>query len=660
MTITLYKDVELRSDYSVVFDCDSEFWSDFGVGTPFDAYLNLKKSRIVRTIDNTYFSNDGVLSIDWTVFDGDYEGFTYMKVESDMMDEKFFFINSYEYKNEMLILYYSIDIWHTYSAKMKIHDGIISRANIKIRSRRTLPIEYETNKSFNFIPVYEPEERFYLVAEFSFFQLQTGENIDDSSYRYNYTSIVTHNTWSIDTESYDLSLKAPPTVSNDAKPLYSFEEAIRAINLLTAYQGVQPLGENKKTDDGGWRPSFGFLPENDFVMVKDKLDLYHDVLTPALETANEPDKQAKEIRYEIVQFFLIPASFIESLDSLGSIFEMNEGVNASALILTDFGNAEVGVTYKFEEYQFLQLKDKQAQIHEVNFAVGGNPTTAGFGLKSLFIPAAYNNLQNQMIVRTTFSPIGFDMALETQQGFIEITDQFEIPIPFTTLSATERQLAALSRQQAKRQKAVAIATTAVMAGVGIAGVVGAAPGIAGIASSGALDISAAWAQPASMAFGAKMLNRAKDVSLFGAQTIGDLGKAAAPLAKQGVGLMYSVNNMLDADMKLKAPIGAGQANNSSPDAFINAYYGLGEYSLIPNNEEVVDYAVQRTGYNVFIKTNDYHHNLDVDDLFNKYEPIQFSTAQVSGAFGNDVRAGLEAILLGGTIISYSPTVYNYL
>lgn len=658
ITITLYKGVELRSDYQLVFDCDSTFWN----GTsPFTRYLN-SKTQIARYLSNVYFSNDGVLSIDWTVFDGDYEGFTYMKIATDEGITKYFFIDSYEYKNEMLVIYYSIDIWHTYSEKMKIHDGIISRANVKIRSRRTLPIEYETNTSFNFIPAYTPEEKFYLAAEFSFFQLQSGENIDDSSYRYNYTSIITHNTWSIDTESYDLALKAPPALSDDAKPVYNFEEAIRAINLLTAYQGVQPLGENKKTGDGGWRPSFGVLPENDFVMVKDKLDLYHDVLTPALETANQPNEQAKAIRYEIVQFFLIPESFIESL---GSIFEIQEGytmpVNASALILTDFGNAPVGVTYKFEEYQFLQLKDNQAQIHEANFAVGGTPTTIGFGLKSLFIPTTYNTTQNQMVVRTTFSPIGFDMALETQQGFIDITDQFEIPIPFTTLSATERQLAALSRQQAKRQKAAAIATTAVMAGVGAAGAIGAAPGIAGTIYSGALDISAAWSQPASMAFGAKVLNRAKDVGLFGAQTIGDLGKAASPLAKQGVGLMYSANNIIDANMKLKAPIGAGQANNSSPDALVNAYYGLGTYTLTPNNEEIVDHAIQRTGYNVFIKTNDYHHDKTIENFTEaKYEPIQFATAQVSGAFSNDVRATLESILLEGTIIAYDKDVYEIL
>lgn len=679
MTITLYKGVELRSDYSVIFDCDQDFWSEeSGFKTPFARYLAEKQS-VVRDIENTYFTNDGVLSIDWTVFDGDYEGFTYMSVLLDTGETKYFFIDSYEYLNEMLRINYSIDIWHTYSAKMKIYNGIIGRANKNLpRKRRTLPIAYDTNQGFNFEPLYELTGEVYLAAEFSFFQLQTDEtSIDDAPYRFNYSALITHNNWSHETsaDSSAGSFTAPDYLSDDRKLTYTIEEAIETINQLTAYQGVQPLGENKHTGrqevfkDEGWRPAIGSLEYGVPVRVKDKFDIYHNTLTPAAFTSTDVDKNLKNIRYEIVQFFIIPDSFFESTSSM---FETTaySNVNASMIILDKFEKINLSSGNKdkwyFNEYQFLQLKNNQTQIQEVPFTFIGNQKMVGIGLKSLFIPVTYNYLDHALTLRITFSPIGFNLSCITNQGLIDITSQFEVPIPFTTLSATERQLAALSRQQAKRQKIAAIASLGgqvLGAGASIAG------GITGI---GAASFGANAAKMAG-GFAMEQLPYASSYSelnsILGAGVnyanarARLISKQAGMISNVGgnsIGLLYAANNVASADAALKSPISAGQANNSAPDAIINAYYGFGVWTISPNNKEIVDYMIDRVGYGVFIESNDYHHGQDADSLDGQYEPIQFTTAQVTGPFSNDVRAALEAILLEGAIISYSPYIFDNL
>ena len=530
---------------------------------------------------------------------------------------------------------------------------------------------YDTNRSFNFEPLYESTGKVYLAAEFSFFQLQTDEtSIDDAPYRFNYSALITHNNWSHETsaDSSSGSFTAPKILSEDRKLTYTIEEAIDTINQLTAYQGVQPLGENKHTgrqelfEDEGWRPAVGSLEYGVPALVKDKFDIYHNILTSTAFTSTDVDKTLKNIRYEIVQFFLIPDNFFEDT---GAIFETtaNSNVNASMIILDKFEKINLSSGNKdkwyFNEYQFLQLKNNQTQIQEVPFTFIGDQKMVGIGLQSLFIPVTYNYLDHALKLRITFSPIGFNLSCITNQGLIDITSQFEVPIPFTTLSATERQLAALSRQQAKAQKGVAIASSvgAVLGAVApLAGAVGPTAGFLGTQ----IMENFRYGVP-NPVFGAfPQIGWQGQYTQLGKDVLKGAKQFAHNAPSSAISLAYAGNNLIAANNALKSPISAGQANNSAPDAIINAYYGFGTWIINPNNEEIVDYMIDRVGYNVFIESNDYRHGQDSASLDEQYEPIQFATAQVSGPFSNDVRAALEAILLEGAIISYDPDIFTKL
>ena len=682
MILTLYEDVELRSDYSVVFDCDVNYWTNYG-NTPFAQYLASKTQQTVN-IEHTYLTTSGTIGIDWPTFSKYHNNITYMKLsDADLYIEgaptrMYFFVDSCDYVNGMVNLSYHLDIWHTYSDKMNLYDGVINRAKLGYLRRRALPLEYTSNSPLFFNPIGNNTGRFYVACEYSVFILQSGDAVDDAPFRYNYTSLVSSRKYSEESETPLGTLKPPRTLPQSGISTYTKEEAIEVINKLTAYQGVKPQAES-----GG----AAWLPKNNevkgaIIKVLDKFDLYSKFITPAADgysadtssIGGDSDRSRfiASTRYEIIQFFLIPADFIEFPSGHFKTIQGDE-VNASLLILDTYsyydkvinGSTKQFLKYDFTELEFHELRSQTEPARVVQpYELEVDAKTVGLGFRSLFIPYSYNGLKLGFNIVSTFSPVGFDLTLETHQGYIPITDQFEVPIPFTTLNSTERELAALNRQSAKRQKALAIASTAAQVVGAGAGIAAAIPKIGDaylrMAQSGATAFTAS--ETASELGGFTNLVNAKranymyglDKTRFGSA----IGSGLSGIGQAGIGMLYSVNNILQADQALKSPISAGQANNGTANPIINAYYGLGLYQIQPDNEDEVNHMIERTGYNVFIKYNDYHHGLTQAQVEGKYEPIQFATVQVSGPMANNIRAALEEILLSGTIIAYDKTVFS--
>lgn len=659
MTITLYKGVELRSDYSVIFDCDQDFWSEeSGFRTPFARYLAEKQS-VVRDIENTYFTNDGVLSIDWTVFDGDYEGFTYMSVLLDTGETKYFFIDSYEYLNEMLRINYSIDVWHTYSAKMKIYNGIIGRANRELDGlRKGLPIAYQTNDPLNFVPFDDNNNEFYIIAEFSVFNLNSLQDTTKTEAidRFSYTSLVARHNYDYKTTSTQHIFQAEQSVASDVSYTYTQEQAIETINKLTAYQGVKPLGERKTA--AAWFSAGS--ASNYTKQVRNSIDIYSQDLS---NSDIDPDN----LRYELIQVFCVP----KTLFFLGSTFYINhyQPINLSLLMLdsADVGLQVAGsdpeINYHFNEYQFLQVKEDTNGLFTRIRYIDAKPTTVGFGTKSLFIPFEYNGLTRTIEQRIFISNLGFSAHIVTDGGYIDLTDQFAVALPFTAPSATEKQLEVLARQQAKAQ---AIASAASLGATALGAVGGLASGGVGIYNAiQAATVGNVVSTTTPIVGGRNntLLTSATTQKLNQIpwnQAVSPVVSGAQTIMSGALGFAYGATNLINATNKLKQPVNAGTANNTSPDPMINAIYGFGTYEITPNNETEVNTMIDLIGYNVFIKDNDYRHGQSDFILYGQHEPIQFATAQVTGPFGNDVRAALEAILLEGAIISYSPYIFDNL
>lgn len=634
MKITLYEEVALRDDYSVVFDTQEWFW---GKNTPFAQYLKSRNSY-EEEIENAYFSNDGSISISWPIYRTLPSGITYMKVEHDN-ETKYFFINSYEYRNEVIVLNYTLDVWHTYSKDMGIYSGVINRARyIPEGYRKTLPSAYTTNEALSFNG---RESTFYLVAEFQVYRLT--QDIDNSVERYSYTSLVSYRDFAVTTPTETGEVKPKDTIYSGASFRFTIDQAIAAINKLTAYQGMEQVSNYNL--GSGWGASGFTLKPQSTIKVSDNMALY------SAEFSNE--YKPEEIRYELMQVYAVPYQL-----SPQTIFNTATNAPAQATILTlDTitipGTTIEGATYNFNEYQFTKITN---EMSNVAYTIPKNDTLVGVGLTSLFIPIAYNGIEHSLNLRSQATAFGFNVSIIGEAGISDITQHFAIPIPFTTPSGTERQLAALNRENAKRQ---AVASTIAL-GMNVLSILSPLGGpVAEGISNYALSMKELQGYPQEQPIRSSLYAAGYGFSgAGGVSTLGHVGKNI--LNNQGVGLLYQGTSLINSITQLQSPVSSGNATDSNPIALLNAAYGFSTYTIVPNNQEEIDYMISRIGYNTWIQSNDYRNTNTSSFLSGKYEPIQFATLQVHGSFPNNISSSLEQILLDGTLISYDPQVYNKL
>ena len=639
MTITLYSGVELRSDYSIVFDTDTSFW---GTNTPFKKYLD-DKAFYTEELDDVYFTNDGSISISWPVYRRLAENITYMRIFTEQNEIKYFFIDSYEYRNEVLILNYTLDVWHTYSNGMKIHSGVVDRARYH-NGRRTLPIAYQTDTPFIFNGT---ENEFYIVAEFQVYRLT--KNAQEATDRFSYTSLVGHRAFAASTKGGVYEHKPETTINVLTEFTYTMEEAIETINELVAHQGVAPVN-NYEFGSGGWSDG-GYTDAPEFQKaLKNDLGI-HTVEFPD----TFPEKIERDIRYEIIQIYAVPTNVLSD-DTFNTAY--HQPTRATILILDTIlphPNTEAGeeayVDFNFLEYTFTEIKN---EVATKDFIIPENDKIVGVGFPSMFVPFGFTGKERKIQFRTETNAFGFNISLLGEEGISDITSHLAIPIPFTTPSGQERQIAALNKTTAKWQVGTSIASLAMNALSFARPIGGAVKDLASAAASGYHLTQE----------GIPFLSATLGTAVEYQKMFNPLGPALKQTGKNllfdgsGIGFLYQGTSLLNSINSLKSPVSSGAASDSEPIALINALLGFSTYTIIPSNEAEVDHLISRIGYNTWIKTNDYHHDNDKSFLTNKYEPISFATLQISGKFPNNISSSLENILIQGTLISYNPNIFD--
>lgn len=635
MKITLYEDVALRSDYSIVFDNDTKFW---GTNTPFAQYLKSRNSY-EEELDNVYFANDGSISISWPIYRTLPLGITYMRIITDNNETKYFFVDSYEYRNEILVLNYTLDVWSTYSNDMVVHSGIINRARyIPDGYRKTLPSTYQTNEALIFNGV---ESTFYLVAEFQVYRLTNDPQAETE--RYSYTSLISKRTFSIDKTETTVPLEPTKNITSNDNFRFTIKEATAAINALTAHQGIKPV--NKYELGFGWGRSERLQNNGLRLIDKDDLGIYTSVFDPF------DDDERKDIRYELTEIYALPYQ-IFSQSSFNTAY--NAPVHSTITILDSVDTKLAGSdTYHFSEYHFATIAKS---LNDVQFNISNSDKIVGIGTLSLFVPTLYNGIEQSVRIRSEINDFGFSIFMVGATGISDISSHFEIPIPYITPSGQERQIAALNKQAARRQvtaAAVGLAVGAVGIGLGAASTVATeemayASTLQNLAENAVYKSMRPAVQQYAVDLAASAANRKAGM------------KVASSVLPQGASFLYQGTSLINAVNKLQQPQSPGNPSDSTPIALLNAAYGFSTYTISPINQEEIDYMIARIGYETWIQSNDYHYSNDKSFLTNKYEPIQFATLQIHGSFPNNISSSLEQILLDGTLISYDPQIYNKL
>lgn len=642
MRLTLYKDSILNDKYATVFDCHDRFWSN-AADTPFQKYL---RQLVQKHFDLpfVYMKESGTITVDITVPQSyDIFEYNYMSLTDDEYKTRYYFINDIELGHNIVSLTYSLDIWHTYSAKMFINNGVIGRARLGVSNlKRALPVAYESSEPPQFV---QSASKFYLVAEMSEYVLTS--DAENATIRTNFTSFLGHQPQYTETITNRDSIVSRNGYANNRQSLlFSRDEAEEVIRLITQYQGVQPQKKGVTYQE----ITSSAISINPY-RVFDTLLLY----SKEYDAGNNQPK-LENVRYEIGQIYALPQSMFDAAYIANSAnTELELGLK---FLISNNLTEGTAYEYTFRDVAFYQFKSdfNGIAIKEHNFEA--NALTIGYGLRNFMQPLSYNGLDTTIQSIVQINDLGCSVGLNApDEGYADISAMLEVPLPFTTPSGVERQQQAIAKQQAKIQLASAVATTIASLGSRVAGGYFSVKSAGTHAASQAVLEASSWSSDylnsLASAAGTTPAGFMTDFALSRAKTARTSAGINAASGSAMTGL-YATQHIISAINQLKSPVSAGQPNNTTPNALENAAYGLGKYTIIPNNTaEVVD-AVQKIGYSVYIPATDYHRGIISDEaLDGGFDIVQYLHAEVSGPFSQSIARELEAIVLAGFRIIYN-------
>lgn len=186
LTITLYAGCKLTSKYNQVFKDRNTMATYLGTVSHLDVY----------TGDDIYYTNSGTISIDNSSLlghDGDkYNYMQFTTTSGGISTKRFAFVNNITIVNEVAVIEYSEDIWHTYAIKdsshqIKLFNSLLQQAKslnggtgyeytaTQIANLpKMLPVQPEgqNNPSFKGFTVSDPaQEQCYILITASVFKL---------------------------------------------------------------------------------------------------------------------------------------------------------------------------------------------------------------------------------------------------------------------------------------------------------------------------------------------------------------------------------------------------------------------------------------------------------------------------------------------------------
>ena len=646
ITITLYKDTILNDRYATVFDNNKK---KFSSATPLERYLSTLPSREVE-IDNMYIEDYGTINMEYTALFNPYE-YNYMKVVGDNFidNPRYYFIQDTTLGNNIVQFHYALDVWHTYSGLMNIREGVIGRARQKLDNMKyALPVAYESNDVFQFSK--NTLGQVYLVAEISEYIMPIGDTeAESATRRISHTCLIGRGA----PETHGGSGQTIPYLQEGTglNYLFSVSQAIDTINTLTAYQGVP--------NDAGITYMQAFpasVPSGaSQVNIFDKLVLYSNRFTPTAGGAT------KCIVYELEQVYALPQEMITAnMWYMSGVADIGLKIPVSGTVLTP-EEPTSDVTVTIETFAFMPLRSGAFRIsHE--FSMDANPLVIGYGLRSMFIPIAFNNLSRDIYYTLYCNDYGIHFVCENENGITDITEQFSVPIPFTTASGVERQQKAMSKTMAKWQAVTTTLGTVATVATSIYGAGGATNALsstaAGVSAANTLGSAMDIIGPNFSAEYPTIYQAARKSAFREGIAKHDLGtrkQRVKDVSQIGITGLYGNQSIVGSINTILSPSLHTQGQSTTPDALLNAAYGFGYYYILPNNEVEVQDAIEKIGYSIYLPSNDYYHGITYQEIASGaigHDIVQFLSCQVSGPFSQSVANQLEDILLAGFRIYY--------
>lgn len=184
MKITLYKNCIFTRSYSEVCDCRIK---DTNGKTARDRYLE-GLTKEVFEIDSVYSTNSGTINVPIKFpnsTDSVYD-FNYLKIEFESIT-RYCFIDDIQFMNYIAVIYYSEDIWHSYSGVMKLRKGFLQNSTFTAYGTKYLqdfniPAIHDSLKPLIITP-FENVTSYWLIAQAQKANLSTSGSVTQRTVR---------------------------------------------------------------------------------------------------------------------------------------------------------------------------------------------------------------------------------------------------------------------------------------------------------------------------------------------------------------------------------------------------------------------------------------------------------------------------------------------
>lgn len=180
MKITLYKNCILTNSYREVFDCKiRDFGKDETGETKYNSFFNLYLNSLENFVyidnDSIYTNFKGSLYFDLTINNENLYNYNYMKIENNDF-VRYCFIDDIEIRNDIAVVRYSEDIWHTYSKDIKMKKSLLYATLHDLKEStivaKYLPKDYlENDLTMNSLFEYTPQNYGTLLMKVQLYKL---------------------------------------------------------------------------------------------------------------------------------------------------------------------------------------------------------------------------------------------------------------------------------------------------------------------------------------------------------------------------------------------------------------------------------------------------------------------------------------------------------
>lgn len=582
-------------------------------------------------IDNVYTTLSGRITIDATGFNGDFNYIVFEQYETveqvDVLKQKVYaFVDSFRIVNDLLVINYITDIWHTYIDKCTLRDSLMSRSIWRKKSplvsstnlymTSDLPVRPLFNGGKYSITASNSTHKFCIIAKMQYFLLDAGGNPQRSSFIEEYALVkgATGLTISSDYTDYEV------TSSETAKFIQDSQSSSGAFADITDLIYQQ---QNNQI----W---IQYIGNNHF--------------------------DARVGTYaNIVKLYLIPENWItESTDKFNFVWGIN-----SATRFIPFSVDGTKVINNYYGLVFTQLGKPNFDFECYTQKITRNYENISIGFYSAQFKYDYIGLDTGIKILSTINHDEFSMYLCYNGIKTEITDLFEMVQDYDVVSAEVTAQRAIARKVETVNGIMGTIQGMTQIGVGIAQMGAGLPSIPYTTAESPRDV-----------FGIPI---PQEMHKSPVSIAGGIGNIAGGISS----IVGSVTKLWSANADKYAPI-ISQHNNSNAE--MNAHYGfiILSHDSVLNAQEIVD-AIKQTGYGVryivdMIDIDDYDYTnhkpnasldssiLDYPDTpeyeylqIKDYNVIKFDFVRIVG-LSDEICNAIADILMEGVKVWYTDNV----